>query len=308
MRFGFFRDSLCNGIDNSFTFSGFTPLPLNLNNRAEIVPQSPTTPTSSAPPTFTAAQLEEKLGISKKAAELLTDGGKLTLTEQQVLERLKSPEIKTYDISKRRADSNLDSFENSELLKKIDKLDGQSGNIKVKDGNLAWEAAGATVTQPPNKPSEQPTTNRLTINNPTVEPKPASSIEQREAGFVADPQWNPPSQEVREADTTKIQNAIKATGGDKNQKIEYQGVLLTDNGNQGSDNVRLYSVGEGENAKYLGIKQGNGQILSEKELKAHLEELNKARTDENKPKLDPGKIGDVFNKGQYFDLTPKTEA
>jgi hypothetical protein len=273
--------------------SGFTPLPLNLNNRAEIVPQSPA-PRPSAPSAFTAAQLEEKLGISKKAAELLTDGGKLTLTEQQVLERLKSPEIKTYDISKRKADSNLDSFENSELLKKIDKLDGQSGNIKVKDGDLAWEAAGATVTQPLNNPSSTRSV------NPTPPPNTPSLT--KEAGF-AGPEFNPPD---TKNDTKTIQSALEKIGGDKNQKIQYQGVLLTDS-SYGSDNVRLYSVGEGDNTKYVGIKQGNAQILSEKELEAHLTELNKTRTAENKPELNIGKFGEI-KPDQYLNVPEKTEA
>jgi hypothetical protein len=235
MRFGFFRDRLCDELIP--TRFSFTPLPLNLN-LAGIAPQSPTTPTSSAPPTFTAAQLKEKLRITEQAAQLLTDGGKLTLTEQQVLERLKSSEIKTYDISKRGIDSNLDSFENSRLLKEIDNLDGQSGNIKVKDGKLAWEAAGATVTEPPNNPSSTRSV------NPTPPPNTPSLT--KEAGF-AGPEFNPPD---TKNDTKTIQSALVKIGGDKNQKIQYQGVLLTDS-SYGSDNVRLYSVGEGDNTNTI---------------------------------------------------------
>jgi hypothetical protein len=93
---------------------------------------------------------------------------------------------------------------------------------------------------------------------------------------------------MQKADTRRIQTAIEKTGGDNNQKIEYQGVLLTDS-DKGSANVRLYSVGEGDNAKYVGIKQGSTQILSEKELEAHLAELNKTRIAENKSELDLGK-------------------
>jgi hypothetical protein len=86
----------------------------------------------------------EKLNISTKAAYLLTGGG--SLTEKQVLEKLKENE--TYKISNKNGGSNLDSFENYGLLKEIDKLNGQSGNIKVQNGNLIWEEVGAT------KPSE----------------------------------------------------------------------------------------------------------------------------------------------------------
>jgi hypothetical protein len=35
-------------------------------------------------------------------------------------------------------------------------------------------------------------------------------------------------QAMQKADTRRIQTAIEKTGGDNNQKIEYQGVLLTD--------------------------------------------------------------------------------
>jgi hypothetical protein len=128
MRFGFFRDRLCNiRVDNVKGYEA-----------------NPTTFTPSAPRTFTAEELVTKLNISKKAAYLLTDGGTLTLTEKQVLEKLKEKENETYEISNKNGDSKLDSFKNSYLLKKIDELNGQFGNIKVQKGNLIWEEVGAT--------------------------------------------------------------------------------------------------------------------------------------------------------------------
>lgn len=49
------------------------------------------------------------------------------------------------------------------------------------------------------------------------------------------------------------------------------------------------------------------QILSQKELEAHLAELNKTRTAENQ--LNTGIIGDILNKpDQYLNVPEKTEA
>jgi hypothetical protein len=263
MRFSFFRDRLY------FEFpvfpGAFSPSP------------SPGVgPKSAEPPKFNAAQLQEKLGITEDAAKLLTDGGKESVTEQQVLERLKSNKI--YDIS-RREDSRPDSFENrhnTALLKRIDSLDGKSGDLRItQEGDIAWGAVGATAT-----PASSPV---------GVPPNPSSqSPTLKEAAGFAGPESNPLDQAMQKADTRRIQTAIEKTGGDNNQKIEYQGVLLTDS-DKGSANVRLYSVGEGDNAKYVGIKQGSTQILSEKELEAHLAELNKTRIAENKSELDLGK-------------------
>jgi hypothetical protein len=240
----------------------------------------PAAPAPTEPPKFNAAQLQKDLGITEAAAKLLTDGGKLSLTEKEVLEKLQSSDNKIYDIS-RKSDSKPDSFENREnanLIKRIDGLDHHLGDISIKDGNLAWGAAGATES------------------------------EARRDGFVKDIIWNPPSKETVNADTGKIQSALEKTGGDKNQKIEYQGVLLTDNSDMGSANVRLYSVGEPDNARYVGIKQGDGQILSQKELKAHLEELNKTRAAEGKPELNLGKIGEILKSGKYLDLAAPPES
>ena len=181
-------------------------------------------------------------------------------------------------------------------MSKIDKLDGQSGNLRITEsGDIAWGAVGAT------------TTGQLTSGPIPANPSSSSSI-CREAGFVDDPRWNRPNEEIVR-DDQNIQAAIAAIGGTPNQKIEYQGVLLTDNGDMGSSNVRLYSVGEGDDTKYVGIKQGNGQILSEKQLEVHLIELNKTRTAENKPELNTGIIGDILNKpDQYLNVPEKTEA
>jgi hypothetical protein len=67
--------------------------------------------------------------------------------------------------------------------------------------------------------------------------------------------------------------------------------------------VRFYSVGEGENTKYVGIKQSNAEVfLSGKELEAHLAELNKTRIAENKSELDLGKFGEILKSGKYLDL------
>jgi hypothetical protein len=281
MRFSFFRDRLC--IEPTAAFSGmFNPS----NGQITAFDNKPKPDTASTePPKFSAAELKEKLGITEDAAKLLTDGGKLRLTEQEVLERLQSPENKTYDVS-RKSHSKLDSFENfnnAALLTKIDRLDGKSGDLRItKEGDIAWGAAGA------------------------VEPQTPSSTERREAGF-AGPEFNPPNKEMLEADAKTIQSALEKTGGDKNQKIQYQGVLLTDNSDMGSSNVRFYSVGEGDNAKYVGIKQGNAQILSQKELEAHLTKLNETRTAAKKPELDIGKF-DEIKPDQYLDVPPKTEA
>jgi hypothetical protein len=292
MRFGFFRDRLCIGIDPAAGFTG-SNVPLNLIK--------PASSESTEPPKFNAAELQEKLKITEAAAKLLTDGGKVSLTEEEVFKKLQSSKI--YNIS-RKPDSKPDSFEsfnNSALLSDIDKLDGKSENLRItQEGDIAWGAAGATASEVPGK------TRGLTINLSAVEPQTASTTERREAGF-AGPEFNPPSEEILKADIGKIQSALEKTGGDKNQKIEYQGVLLTDNSDMGSSNVRLYSVGEPDNAKYAGIKQGDGQILSQKELKAHLEELNKTRTAENQ--LNTGIIGDILNKPeQYLNVPEKTEA
>ena len=278
MRFGFFRDRLY------FEFpvfpGAFSPSP------------SPGVgPKSAEPPKFNAAQLQEKLGITEAAAKLLTDGGKVSLTEQQVLEKLQSPENKTYDIS-RRKDSRPDSFENfnnAALLKRIDSLDGKSGDLRItQEGDIAWGAVGATAT-----PASSP------VGVPPG-PSPQSPTLKEAAGF-AGPEVNPPNKEILQADAKTIQSALEKTGGDNNQKIEYQGVLLTDS-DKGSANVRLYSLGEGDNAKYVGIKQGSTQILSEKELEAHLAELNKTRIAENKSELDLGKFGEILESGKYLDL------
>lgn len=303
MRFSFFRDRLC---IESIGFSSATQSYVALNKPVENKPNN-ALPESTEPPKFNATELKEKLGITEEAAKLLTDGGKVSLTEKEVLGKLQSPENKTYDVS-RKSDSKPDSFENfnnAALLTKIDGLDGKSGDLRItKEGDIAWGAAGAVESKPDNTPSEQPTSinQGLTINNPTVEPQTPSSTERREAGF-AGPEFNPPD---TKNDTKTIQSALEKIGADKNQKIQYQGVLLTDS-SYGSDNVRLYSVGEGDNTKYVGIKQGNAQILSEKELEAHLTELNKTRTAENKPELNIGKFGEI-KPDQYLDVPPKTEA
>jgi hypothetical protein len=293
MRFGFFRDRLCIGIDPAAGFTG-SNVPLNLIK--------PASSESTEPPKFNATELKEKLGITEAAAKLLTDGGKVSLTEKQVLEKLQSSKI--YDIS-RKSDSEPDGFKafnNAALIERVNDLDGQP-NISIKDGNLAWGEAGAVKLE--SKPSEQLTPNQGLIINSTKS-KIASTTESREADF-AGPEFNPPSEEILKADIGKIQSALEKTGGDKNQKIEYQGVLLTDNSDMGSSNVRLYSVGEPDNAKYVGIKQGNAQILSQKELEAHLTELNKTRTAENQ--LNTGIIGDILNKpDQYLNVPEKTEA
>jgi hypothetical protein len=286
MRFSFFRDRLCTQIPPSFDYSRV------FRTAPSPSPSPGVGPKPAEPPKFNAAQLQKELGITEAAAKLLTDGGTESVTEQQVLERLKSNKI--YDISKRKADSKLDSFENYQLLKDIDNLDGQSGNIKVKDGNLDWEAAGATAT-----PASSP------VGVPPG-PSPQSPTLKEAAGF-AGPEVNPPNKEILQADAKTIQSALEKTGGDKNQKIQYQGVLLTDSDN-GSANVRLYSVGEGDNAKYVGIKQGNAQILSQKELEAHLAELNKTRIAEDKPELNTGKIGEILNPDRYLNVPEKTEA
>jgi hypothetical protein len=292
MRFGFFRDRLCIGIDPAAGFTG-SNVPLNLIK--------PASSESTEPPKFNAAELQEKLKITEAAAKLLTDGGKVSLTEEEVFKKLQSSKI--YNIS-RKPDSKPDSFEsfnNSALLSDIDKLDGKSENLRItQEGDIAWGAAGATASEVPGK------TRGLTINLSAVEPQTPSTTERREAGF-AGPEFNPPDAGTLKNDTKKIQTAIESAGGDKNQKIEYQGVLLTDT-DMGSSNVRLYSVGEGDNTKYVGIKQGNAQVLSEKELEAHLVELNKTRTAENKPELNTGKIGDILKQDQYLNVPEQPEA
>ena len=293
MRFSFFRDRLCTQIPPSFDYSGV------FRTAPSPSPSPGVGPKPAEPPKFNAAQLQKELGITEAAAKLLTDGGKVSLTEQQVLEKLQSPENKTYDIS-RKSDSKPDSFEdfnNAALLKKVDSLDGKSGDLRItQEGDIAWGAVGATAT-PASSPGGVP-------------PNPSSqSTTLKEAAGFADPESNPLDQAMQKADTRRIQTAIEKTGGDNNQKIEYQGVLLTDSDN-GSANVRLYSVGEGDNAKYVGIKQGSTQILSEKELEAHLAELNKTRIAENKSELDLGKFGEILESGKYLDLAvpQQTEA
>ena len=81
MRFGFFRDRLCDiRMDNVIGY--------------EVNPY-PTTSTPSAPLKFNANQLVTELNISKKAAWLLTNGGTLTLTEDEFFKKLKENENKT---------------------------------------------------------------------------------------------------------------------------------------------------------------------------------------------------------------------
>jgi hypothetical protein len=74
-----------------------------------------------APPTKAPAT-ELEPGITGDAVELPTDGGKVSLAE---------------NIS----DLKPDTFV---LNKTAFGLDGKSGNISIKDGNLAWGALGAT--------------------------------------------------------------------------------------------------------------------------------------------------------------------
>ena len=214
----------------------------------------------------------------------------MSLTEQQVLEKLQSPENKTYDIS-RRKDSRPDSFENfnnAALLKRIDSLDGKSGDIRItQEGDIAWGAVGATATPA----TQNPPTPGNVINNAANTPPVNDFVSSGDA---------PLSQQTKDQDTATINNALKKAGIDPNQKIEYQGFVFTGTG--GSSDVRFYRVGEGDNAKYVGIN-GDGQILSKEKLNAHLEELNTTRKAENKPKLDPGaEIVASLESGKYLDL------
>jgi hypothetical protein len=279
MRFSFFRDRLCTQIPPSFDYSGV------FRTASSPSPSPGVGPKPAEPPKFNAAQLQKELGITEAAAKLLTNGGTESVTEQQVHGRLN----KAYDIS-RKSDSRPDSFEdfnNAALLKRVDSLDGQSGNIKVKDGNLDWEAAGATVTPA----TQNPPTPGNVINNAANTPPVNDFVSSGDA---------PLSQQTKDQDTATINNALKKAGIDPNQKIEYQGFVFTGTG--GSSDVRFYRVGEGDNAKYVGIN-GDGQILSKEKLNAHLEELNTTRKAENKPKLDPGaEIVASLESGKYLDL------
>jgi hypothetical protein len=132
MRFNFFRDRL------SIEFPSFSGTGPSFTS-----PQAQASPAEA--PKFNATQLQEKLGMTEAAAKLLTDGGKVNLTEKQVLEKL--TENKTYDIS-RKSDSKPDTFEdfnNAGLLAKIDNLDGKPGDLRItQEGKIAWEAVGAT--------------------------------------------------------------------------------------------------------------------------------------------------------------------
>lgn len=200
----------------------------------------------------------------------------MSLTEKQVLERLSDNKI--YDIS-RKSDSRPDSFNNfnnSALIKNIYGLDGRSGDLRItQDGNLAWEAVGATATP-------------ATQNSPT----PAND-------FVSSDDA-PLSQQTKDQDTATIRSALKNARIDPNQNIEYQGFVFTGTG--GSSDVRFYRLGEGDNAKYVGINR-DGQILSKEKLKAHLEELNTTRKAESKPELDPGaEIVTSLKSDKYLDL------
>jgi hypothetical protein len=69
--------------------------------------------------------------------------------------------------------------------------------------------------------------------------------------------------------------------------------------------VRFYRIGEGENAKYVGITV-DGQILSKEKLNAQFEGLNKTREAANQPKLNLGEIGASLEY-KYLDLNVSPE-
>ncbi|MFM7457045.1 MAG: hypothetical protein ACKO3R_00070 [bacterium] len=109
---------------------------------------SPTTPNqsqseSTQTPKFSAKELKQQLGITEKAANLLTNNGKDRLTEREVFEKITKNQSYQFD----KVDSSKpDSFENRSngaLLKKIDGLDGTSGNISFNSGKMTWIASGA---------------------------------------------------------------------------------------------------------------------------------------------------------------------
>jgi hypothetical protein len=294
MRFGFFRDRLCDIILSNVT--GYEA--------------NPTTLTPSAPRTFTAEELVKELNISTKAAYLLTGGG--SLTEKQLLEKLKEKENETYKISNKNGGSNLDGFENYGLLKKIDKLNGQPGNIKVQNGNLIWEEVGAT------KPSEN-----VYLSGDT--PTPSSNKSVTTNGSDANSKRDNELLELRKVfetqDSKKIQTEMenyvlaplrKLEGKDsltpEQEKKLVQEVI--DRGNAVGDQIVKFIGSDDLRAKTLENLTSNLTTV----VNDHFEELPSFKGKNDNEKILAEKFGLVFNKTNedfiyekitYKDLTSK---
>ena len=153
MRINFFRERLL------LEFTGFSLDNSNIRfarfNTAESVVNTPAaeTNTETTPKKFGTKELVENLGISEEKAKSLISGAKgdanATITEQELFEEVKKGKVfNTGVIDGLKGDVFAD-YHNQNLLKNIDKLDGQTNiklNAEAKD--LAWGAVGAETINP----------------------------------------------------------------------------------------------------------------------------------------------------------------
>jgi hypothetical protein len=194
MRINFFRERLLYRV-GEYNASGPSLVAIN-------PPNSPKTTNAAEPKTFTAADLVEKLGISKDQAQKLINGidkdktkeslatSRGQVTEEELFKEIKKGEV--FDVGVRAGEEG-DTFDNynynnKALLDRLDKLDGQE-NIKFSKENkdITWGAVGAQEETPPPPISPQPTevntkvnpeesqTRSLSLGGRTIKPEPANN-------------------------------------------------------------------------------------------------------------------------------------
>jgi hypothetical protein len=114
--------------------------------------------------------------------------------------------------------------------------------------------------------------------------------------------------EIKDKDIAKIKREIEYTSGDINQKINLWGVFNKSDGDT-TRQVRLYSVGEGKNIKYIAINHGNGAdyLIPKGELLEELNLFNEVRVENNQPKLDLKGIRHILDKNQYLPIPELAE-
>jgi hypothetical protein len=112
--------------------------------------------------------------------------------------------------------------------------------------------------------------------------------------------------EIKDKDIAKIKSEY--TGGDINQKINLLSVFNKSDGDT-TRQVRLYSVGEGKNIKYIAINHGNGAdyLIPKGELLEELNLFNEVRLKNNQPKLDLKEIRHILDKNQYLPIPELAE-
>jgi hypothetical protein len=146
----------------------------------------------------------------------------------------------------------------------------------------------------------------LDVNDP-IEP-PGSKNEWVDAGAHSQPQLQAKElkKDIIAKDIAKIKSEY--TGGDINQKINLLSVFNKSDGDT-TRQVRLYSVGEGKNIKYIAINHGNGAdyLIPKGELLEELNLFNEVRVKNNQPKLDLKGIRHILDKNQYLPIPELAE-